>query len=587
MKKLYFLALFFAGCTLRAQNNSLTVKDFDEQKAIAEAKAKGIPEGDIKGYVNAVRARFVGQNHKHTEDEYYNKKVTLINMNTGKVIESIQTSLCQNSDLSWLNYSNWTGDISNSNMYALPYPVNIYTGTGFNGNGGTPIMLNTDPCMGTTIATDRHVLMSITIGPATNNIGLAFNNGYDPNCQNPNTGLFDLSMTPSNGVNSIRLGSAYQNYTGEKLRYAITVNSSNALFSYQYAVVINDGTHMPGEQAAFLLSMKDTNGNILTAAGNPSCVQYNVDATEASYDTSFIKTISTCTQSGVPWTYYRKWRTVKIDLSTYVGQTVYAEFETVDCIYSGHYCYAYISANCGSLGYNATSFCGTLGTAVMNAPSGFAAYQWYGPNNTVPISGATSQSYTATFASQGDVFSVDCITLQGCTTKLNVTVQPTILQVNYNGSASGVITSSNDTITVCQGDSLILSGVGANTYSWSGGISDGIVFYPVASQIYTVTSDCFDQIAVNVIMQPCGFGVTQIKTKQTPEIFPNPSFGSFAVNCSKNIDEIKITGILGNIIYSAKPNTQKVNMQIEEAGVYFVTITNGKEVTVRKVIVSR
>jgi hypothetical protein len=70
-------------------------------------------------------------------------------------------------------------------------------------------------------------------------------------------------------------------------------------------------------------------------------------------------------------------------------------------------------------------------------------------------------------------------------------------------------------------------------------------------------------------------------------VFPNPSAGSFAVNCSKNIDEIKITDILGNIIYSAKPNTQKINLQIEEAGVYFVTITNGKESTVRKVIVNK
>ena len=466
IKKPFLLAfVLFLSITNAQTQTSKILEEFDKGAAILEARKKGVPDGDVEGYVRAARARYMAQNHKHNPDEYI-KKVTVINMNTKQITQGVQTSLCGNSDLSLLNYSNWAGDISDNNALGTTYPVNTYSVLGINGNNGSPVLLNTDPCNGN-VSTDRHVVMSLPVGALTNNIANAFTNGYDPTCQNSSTGMFDLSVCPQTGVNSIRLGSAYPNYTGEKLSYQISVNSSNSLFTYRFAVVINDGSHGTGEQPAFTFQLKDANGNAIGGL----CGQYDIDATAALGDTSYITTSSTCINSGGSSTKYRKWHTVTLDLSAYSGTNVTAEFETMDCIYSGHFCYAYISATCGALTANVSGFCGGSGSVVMTAPGGFASYQWYGPNTTTPISGATASTYTASSAINGDVFTVDCITLQGCTTKLSVTV------------ASTNIVASGASVPSCRGGntgSASVSVVGGTqfTYSWT----------PTVSTTTTITS---------------------------------------------------------------------------------------------------
>jgi gliding motility-associated-like protein len=438
---------------------------FDEGQVILEARKKGIPDRDITGYVNAARSRFMVAHH-HPAPSDGLKRATVVNLNNGRMSQQVMSTQCQNSDFSMGDYSNWTGDISNSNSTGSVYPVNVYSGTGINGDNGNPVLSNTDPC-GFSASTDRQVVMSTPILGLTNNSALAFGNGYDPTCQNTNTGMFDLSMTPVNGTNCIRLGSAYPYYTGEKLRYQLTVSSANSLFTYRYAVVISDGGHGVGDQPAFTFQLKDQNGNPI--GGN--CGMYAVDATQASTDTSYTLSSSTCMNIVAP-TYYRKWHTVTLDLSTYVGQTVYADFETMDCTYSGHYCYAYISANCGNLSATVSGFCGTSGTAVCQAPAGFASYQWYGPNNMNAIPGATSQIYAATGASLGDVFTVNCVTLQGCTTKLSVTVVSSNISAAPSSSPSCRAGSTGSA-------SVTVNGSSGFSYTWNtGATTAGITGVP-------------------------------------------------------------------------------------------------------------
>lgn len=61
---------------------------------------------------------------------------------------------------------------------------------------------------------------------------------------------------------------------------------------------------------------------------------------------------------------------------------------------------------------------------------------------------------------------------------------------------------------ICEGSSISLQGSGAISYVWSGNISDGIPFIPLASGIYTVTgtdaNQCqnTDQVMVNVVPYP-------------------------------------------------------------------------------------
>jgi len=55
---------------------------------------------------------------------------------------------------------------------------------------------------------------------------------------------------------------------------------------------------------------------------------------------------------------------------------------------------------------------------------------------------------------------------------------------------------------VCSGQSITLSGSGANTYTWSNGVTDGAAFAPATSNVYTVTgtsvSNCMSQATVSI-----------------------------------------------------------------------------------------
>lgn len=497
MKKILFLAFVGTLAVAGAQVEPVLPAAFDKGAAILEARKKGIPNSDIEGYVRAAYARYRHENEPRTE------KITVVDLQNNKMYTTIQTTQCQNSDLSLGNYTNWTGDIANSCNTGTVYPVAVYNGTGINGNNGGSVIANTDPCNATTVSTDRHVIMSMPIGAVQNNNGQAFLNGYDPSCCNNSTLMYDLPMRPDNNTNAIRLGSAYANYSCEKLVYPISVTSSNTQFTYQFAVVINDGGHGTGEQPAFRFSMKDSNGNALTQGGNTACMQYDKDATAAINDPSYIRNNSTnpCLNSGGNSTWYRPWAPVTVDLTAYIGQTVYAEFESLDCVYGGHFCYAYISATCGVLQASVGGMCGGVNTAYLFAPSGFANYQWYGPNNLTPIGGATSATYTANPANNGDVYTVDCITLQQCTTKLQVTVAPTNILANVTANPT------------CQGGtsgsaSVTVSGGTQYSYTWSPGGSNATSISNLGAGTYSVTihdntSNCPDTtMVVNINAAP-------------------------------------------------------------------------------------
>jgi hypothetical protein len=75
-------------------------------------------------------------------------------------------------------------------------------------------------------------------------------------------------------------------------------------------------------------------------------------------------------------------------------------------------------------------------------------------------------------------------------------------------SVSGNIVDAGPDQTICSGSSVILTATGANNYSWTGGIQNGVPFVPTASSQYIVTgtdgSGCtgIDTVNVNVVPTP-------------------------------------------------------------------------------------
>ncbi len=70
-------------------------------------------------------------------------------------------------------------------------------------------------------------------------------------------------------------------------------------------------------------------------------------------------------------------------------------------------------------------------------------------------------------------------------------------------------------------------------------------------------------------------------------VYPNPSSGSFQITYTGNIDELKVLDMLGQIVYEAKPKTTNASLTLTNAGVYFITLISGTEMSTKKVIVSK
>lgn len=92
------------------------------------------------------------------------------------------------------------------------------------------------------------------------------------------------------------------------------------------------------------------------------------------------------------------------------------------------------------------------------------------------------------------IYTVTGTDINGCINTDQVTVTVNIIPVVDAGI----------TQTICDGGSVTLSGSGASTYTWDNGVTDGIVFSPIATLNYTVTGTTVagctstDQVIVTV-----------------------------------------------------------------------------------------
>ena len=113
-------------------------------------------------------------------------------------------------------------------------------------------------------------------------------------------------------------------------------------------------------------------------------------------------------------------------------------------------------------------------------------------------------------------------------TTSSITVQPSTT-TTYSVTVSDGISSCVDDVTitvndpqvdagvdvdVCNGDNITLSGSGADTYAWSGGVTDGVAFGPTVSAYYYVTGTdtlgCEDNDSVYVmVLQPTTSSITE------------------------------------------------------------------------------
>ncbi|MES2656637.1 MAG: FG-GAP-like repeat-containing protein [Bacteroidota bacterium] len=101
--------------------------------------------------------------------------------------------------------------------------------------------------------------------------------------------------------------------------------------------------------------------------------------------------------------------------------------------------------------------------------SGASYYSWYnGISNGVAFNPSSTASYIVMGTDSNGCSNIDSI-------RIFVKPLPTI----------GIQFLPSD--SVCAGSPLILSGTGASTYTWSGGVSNGVAFIPPSPGVYTVS----------------------------------------------------------------------------------------------------
>lgn len=69
-------------------------------------------------------------------------------------------------------------------------------------------------------------------------------------------------------------------------------------------------------------------------------------------------------------------------------------------------------------------------------------------------------------------------------------------------------------------------------------------------------------------------------------VYPSPTTGNITITSQKNIDAIKVTNVLGQLVYQSYPKQTQTTFDIKAEGMYFVTVTSGGESETRKIVVS-
>jgi len=357
------------------------------------------------------------------------------------------TSACNNVDFENGNFAGWTGYI------------------GFNINSGFPLF---------TTATGIN-----TLGLNSNESTCSYHTLVSAGAGNDLLGGFP-ELDPGGGSYALRLGGYNVNRdnnfscagggigsgatsAGEIIQQTFRVTASNSLFTYKYAILLNDGGHAVGEQPYFMIEVLDSLGN-----GVP-CLQYYIQILSGVIPPGFTQSPYVNTSYDNSNIYFLPWSANSLNLSAYMGQTITVRFTAAGCTHGGHFGYGYVDCSCSPVEINLSSPTACRGSSIsMTAPPGADSYAWTkvpaGPGITGP---STNQTCTADSTGHYQV----TIKTGACSYTLDTTITiypyPVLKDSVKNVSCNGL---SDGTATV------MVSGASPPfSYSWSSspGLNNG------------------------------------------------------------------------------------------------------------------
>ncbi|MES2132340.1 MAG: T9SS type A sorting domain-containing protein, partial [Bacteroidota bacterium] len=266
--------------------------------------------------------------------------------------------------------------------------------------------------------------------------------------------------------------------------------------------------------------------------------------------------------------------------SVTVGTNTYSAAGTyTDMVTTVHGCDSTITTNIIVNGLPTVTVAPTTATVCAGSPvslmaGGAASYIWSngGSGSTHTVSPTANTTYT--------VMGTD-INLCQNTATVNITVN----------SAPSVSATASSTL-VCKGQTVTLTGQGAITYTWTGGVTNGTAFTPTNTITYTVTGQgantCKATAAITVSVNPCT-GIESFATASDAiDVFPNPGNGNYTIRfMNTDVKTVWVYDVTGRVVYeniNTHDTTLQMNIINEPKGIYFVKIQSGNMVSVKKII---
>ncbi len=266
------------------------------------------------------------------------------------------------------------------------------------------------------------------------------------------------------------------NYGVAILEQTFTVNPDSTEFYYNYAILLENPGHCYHMQPYFIFAILDQNGDTIPTCTTPRIVSGSgLNGWGSNGD----------------WQYLN-WTPGHVSLQKYAGQCVTVIVMTSDCGAGGHAGYAYFDASFGA-GKNiissSSTICGTT-PIKLTAPLSGIGYKWMGPC----INGSDSTQ----------TINIGCAGTYSLLIKNGTCTNDTLAVIVKQDSTtlSLTISSSLKNDTVCPGSAITLTANGGTTYSWTGGITNGVPFSPSVTGKYVVTatkSGCIGKDSITVV----------------------------------------------------------------------------------------
>ncbi len=74
-------------------------------------------------------------------------------------------------------------------------------------------------------------------------------------------------------------------------------------------------------------------------------------------------------------------------------------------------------------------------------------------------------------------------------------------------------------------------------------------------------------------------------TQNDMMVYPNPSAGTIHILNENSIDELRITNLVGQLVFQSNPKLTNISVNINSTGIYFVTIASGNVISTKKIMI--